>query len=201
MRPFCSFFIYLFLLICFYFFSFLCFWSACPAIRKRGSKVIEAQLPTKGDFLSYGVSGQTDSSNTQTKAAQTCEAFPKADIPLHKLRHPAIKEFLEKNKIECPEETTCRNEVKDLYADKMEKLKEILKNKKTFVQCNESEVSDKKFVHVLVGDIGERPFFVTSNALRQWVLMLFDTWLTIIYEKWGLKNQTFSTFSSILLHT
>ena len=104
-----------------------------------------------------------DSSNTQTKAAQICEAFLKADIPLHKLRHPAIKELFEKNKIECPGETTCRNAVKELYAGKMEKLKEILKNKKISVQCDESEVSDKKFVHVLVG---ERPFLVTSKCVE-----------------------------------
>ena len=61
-----------------------------------------------------------DSSNTQCKAAQICEACLKADIPLHKLWHLANKEFFEKNKIECPGETTCRNAVKELYAGKVE---------------------------------------------------------------------------------
>ena len=67
-------------------------------------------------------------------AIDLAKTFVECDIPLHKLRLPAMKEFLEKytDKV-VPGETTLRSKIPGLFLDRQKEIKEKLKGKKLWV--------------------------------------------------------------------
>lgn len=81
------------------------------------------------------------------------EAFLSADIPLQKLRHPKIKALFKHFKIPIPSETSARRQLDILAEIKFKNICQILENKEIFLISDESEINNKKYFNVLVGDI------------------------------------------------
>ena len=106
--------------------------------------------------------------NRDSRAARFVEAFLKSDIPLHKLRAPALKQLFQE---ECgespPSETLCRNAVKDVYDRKLAEIKAEICGKDVAVQCDETEINDLKYVHVLVGEAEKQPYLITSTVIER----------------------------------
>lgn len=83
-------------------------------------------------------------------------AFLSADIPLHKLLNPALKDMFQFLGHTAPSVSCCRARVFDLATSEADRLKTLLTGKDLFMVIDESDVSGRKFVNVLVGDI-EQP--------------------------------------------
>lgn len=88
-------------------------------------------------------------------ASTVTTAFLAADIPLHKLQHPALKELFSAMKHPCPSASACRQLVPQLAADERERVQSLMNDKKVFIIIDESEVQDRKFINILVGDLAQ----------------------------------------------
>ena len=76
-----------------------------------------------------------------------------ADIPLFKLQHPQICQlFTHLGGQPVPSESSCREYVDKLAVDEKQQLKEHLHNKNTFLVVDESEISGRKYLKILISD-------------------------------------------------
>lgn len=107
-------------------------------------------------------------------ANDLAKTFVECDIPLYKMRHPAMKALLEKytDKI-VPSETTLRSKIPGLFLDRQKEIKLKLKGKKLWVSVDETTDSLKRCVVILVagvldsgskGVVLESKFFETVQA-------------------------------------
>lgn len=76
------------------------------------------------------------------------KAFLEANIPLHKMSHPSMNEFLEKHtKYAAPSETTLREKcLPTLYDECVEKMKQRAANNYIWVSLDECTDSEQRFV-------------------------------------------------------
>ena len=79
------------------------------------------------------------------------KTFLGANIPLYKLRNNNVINLFKKLKCPIPSETTARDMVKDLASEKIQEIKEIVKNNKIFIIIDETQIKNSKFVSVLIG--------------------------------------------------
>lgn len=86
-------------------------------------------------------------------AKKLVNAFLEANIPLHKLAHPSIRQLFQETGRTVPSATSCRNVVDQLSQEAFDEVRKKLSNKKIFLMVDESEVSGAKFVNVLVGSL------------------------------------------------
>ena len=84
---------------------------------------------------------------------QLVDAWMSADIPLYKLRNEPIVKLFNNLCQPVPSESSCRSIVEKMADGEMHRIREVLKDKKVFIVIDESEVSRKKYVKVLVDDI------------------------------------------------
>ena len=80
-------------------------------------------------------------------------SFLAADIPLHKLNHPALKSLFAAMGKSLPSETAARASVAQLASQKEENIRELLRDKKVFLIMGEAEVAKQKYINVLVGSL------------------------------------------------
>ena len=90
-------------------------------------------------------------SNTTSLGEKIATAFVSADIPLHKLRHPAILRMFTDLGHVAPSESSCRQYVPKLYQAERQKLVEYVAGKQVFLVVDESEVAGSKYFNILVG--------------------------------------------------
>jgi len=97
----------------------------------------------------------------------TTKCFLEADIPLHKLRQPAMKEFFAKLGHQAPSESACRRRVDSVAEDDFLKVKEVLKNQEIFIVIDGSNINGINYVNILAGDTSQpsKSFLVAVNAL------------------------------------
>ena len=80
------------------------------------------------------------------------EAFLAADIQVFKLQHPQIRQLFTHLGQPVPSESSCREHVDKLAVDVIQRLKEHLHNKNTFLVVDESEINGSKYLNILIGD-------------------------------------------------
>ena len=81
-----------------------------------------------------------------------------ANIPLYKLNNPALRQFLEKyTKETVPDESTLRkNYVEKVYVEKLNKLRDQLKESKIWISTDETTDAFGRYVaNVIVGDLSQ----------------------------------------------
>ncbi|KAF7684988.1 hypothetical protein CDIK_4263, partial [Cucumispora dikerogammari] len=83
------------------------------------------------------------------------EAFLSANIPLHKLRHPAIKTLFNKLNQPILKETTCRRATDRLFLRLKLDIRKILENKLFFLIIDESQYIDKKYLNLQIRILSE----------------------------------------------
>ena len=81
-------------------------------------------------------------------AHKLVSAFLKADIPLHKLRSPAMKDLFESMGCVFPSESTCRRQIEGIYEESRKKITSLFKDRDIFVICDESDVNGTKFLNI-----------------------------------------------------
>ena len=79
------------------------------------------------------------------------KAFLSADIPLRKLRNKNLKKLFASIGHPLPTEQTCRMKVIEPYEEKIERIKVLIKDEPVFIIVDESDISGKKYVNILVG--------------------------------------------------
>ena len=77
-------------------------------------------------------------------------SFLAADIPLHKLNHPALKSLFVAMAKSLPSETAARASVAQLASQKEENIRELRWDKKVCLIVDESEVDQQKYINVLL---------------------------------------------------
>jgi len=83
------------------------------------------------------------------------KAFLSADIPLRKLRNKNLKKLFASIGHPLPAEQTCRMKVTELYEEEIERIKALIKDEPVFIIVDESDISGKKYVNILVGIISK----------------------------------------------
>ena len=86
-------------------------------------------------------------------ALDVTKAFLSADIPLWKLRHPAIRRLFTTFGNPLPSEETCRSRIPLLYDEEISRIRMLIEDKPIFLIIDESEVSGCKFMNILVGTL------------------------------------------------
>ena len=96
------------------------------------------------------------------------EAFLSADIALHKLQNPKIRQLFTDLGQPVPSESSCRAHVDSLAADQMIRLKERLHGKNVFIVVDESEVCGSKYLNILIGDtrVPETTYVVDCSVVE-----------------------------------
>lgn len=96
------------------------------------------------------------------------KAFVAADIPLHKLQNPKIRELFTDLGQEVPSESSCRVLVDDLAKEEIQRLKERLCDKTVFLIVDESEVNGRKYLNILIGDtnVPETTYILDCSAVE-----------------------------------
>jgi hypothetical protein len=79
------------------------------------------------------------------------KAFLAADIPLHKLEHPAIRSLFFLMGQTPPAESSCRQYVPKLANLEKERLRNYVAHENAFLVVDESDINGQKYVNVLVG--------------------------------------------------
>ena len=81
------------------------------------------------------------------------DGFLGANIPLYKIRFKSIKDMFMNFNITPPSETSIRSKVDIKYEIFIQKIKTIMKDCRFFLQVDESQINNKKYVNILIGDI------------------------------------------------
>lgn len=97
-----------------------------------------------------------EKSDFNRRLTQACMA---ADIPLHKLANPVLKEFLEKEtKRQISHPNTLRNYVSPLVEEKMEWIRNQVKGKAVYLIVDETTDPKSRFcVNVMIGTLDGQP--------------------------------------------
>jgi hypothetical protein len=124
--------------------------------------------------------------NTFTFTENVAKMFVSANIPLFKLRNPAVISFFAKIGYPLPSETSCRNTVLSLYKAEFNRIKDTVSQKEIFVVVDESDFKEHgKFINVLIGtlDTPEKTFLIdchsinktpTADLIAQHIMSLLD---------------------------
>lgn len=110
--------------------------------RKKGGTNIKQTLLTT-------LSEETDRNRSASQfSMDLARCFLNANIPLHKIAHPSVKEFIEKHtKYASPSETTLRTKcLPVLYDECVQKMKQIAADNFIWVSLDESTDCEQRFV-------------------------------------------------------
>lgn len=88
------------------------------------------------------------SQSTSALSMELTACFAQTNIPLHKIRHPAMISFIEKHtKYAAPSEFTLRNKcLPQIYDEVVKKLKTIAENKYIWVSLDETTDCENRYV-------------------------------------------------------
>ena len=113
-------------------------------------KLHQAKLVTTSSFKDKQTCIQLDRANFKEKLVSS---FLAADIPLHKLNHPALKSLFVAMGKPLPSETAALASVTQLASQKEEKIRELLRDKTVFLIVNEAEVDKQKHINVQMSSV------------------------------------------------
>ena len=99
-------------------------------------------------------------------------AFLGADIPLHKLCNPSIKDLFEYMGHRPSSVTSCGARVASLAEEEFSRITSLLVGKNIFVVIDEAEISGPKFINTLVGDItNPATVYLVSCKVRTYLVV------------------------------
>ena len=126
------------------------------------------------------------------------KAFLAADIPLHKLRNRELRSLFSSIGHPLPAEQTCRHKINELYEEEMQRIKTFVKDEPAFLVVDESDVSETKYVNILVGTISkpQTAFLVECAPLH--AAANSETILRIIDDTISLLSVARSNFNRLL---
>ena len=102
--------------------------------------------------------------NTTTKFVSD---FLRANIPLHKLRHPALKELFTELRVDYPSESAARRAVQPIHEKNLDTIRSLIKDKDVTIICDESPIDGTKYAHVSVAEVGEIPYLVACKEIEK----------------------------------
>lgn len=110
------------------------------------SKIEKRSAPSQ-QLISKFANDSKPGPNLNPVFMDVCELFLETNIPLKKLRHPKMKQFLEKYTKTSPTETTIRkNYVPVVYNDCLDKLRAKAKGKYIWVSLDETTDVEQRLV-------------------------------------------------------
>jgi hypothetical protein len=116
-----------------------------------------------------------------TFAQQVTKSFLSANIPLYKLRHPAISDLFKVMGQQVPSEATCRNYVPELFGQEKQRMIDYVYGKQIFLIVDESDIEGNKFFNILVGitDVPHQTYLwdcitIQHNINNQFVTQTID---------------------------
>lgn len=134
---------------------------------QRKSKATGNKVQT----LLTAIPSQVETQSASNFAMDLTNAFLKSNIALHKIRHPAIKEFIEKHtKFGAPTEYTLRDKcLPKLFDETIEQMKKIAAGKYIWVSIDETTDTEQRAVaNFVFGVLGEpdRCYLFNSKVLE-----------------------------------
>lgn len=79
------------------------------------------------------------------------ESFIRANIPIHKLRHVAIKDPFSQMMHPIPSAETCRKSIENIFQRKKNEVKNKLKNNLFYLIIDESQINNSKYLSIQIG--------------------------------------------------
>lgn len=115
--------------------------AACVERKNQGIKNTQTLLTTLQSTVD-------DKRNNSDFVMELTECFLEANIPLHKISHPAIVKFIEKHtEYAAPSESTMRNKCLPALYDKcIDRLKTIAANKYIWISNDETTDCEQRYV-------------------------------------------------------
>lgn len=167
--------------------------------------------PSKSQTLISKFSDSNRGPNLNPTFMEICELFLEADIPLKKLRLPAVQQFLEKHTKCSPSETTIRkNYVPAKYTECIEKMRAKAKGKHIWVSLDETTDVEQRlianFVFGILDDESERgrSCLLEIQELESHdsnsIATFFNDCLLLLYPE-GDTNTNKIRMKAIQLHT
>ena len=86
-------------------------------------------------------------------AEEVTKAFLSADIPLYKLNNKYIKQLFRDIGRSLPSESACRNTVRKLGTDELQRIRNAVEDKMIFLVVDESTLSGTQYLNILVGSL------------------------------------------------
>lgn len=131
--------------------------------------------------------------------SQVVSAFLSADIPLHKVRNPQLKQLFVTMGYPLPSESSCRQKVNDLFDADISRTLEMVKDSQIFMVVDEADVCGIKYLHILIGSL-DRPsktymldcLPLSKSPDSQMVVQAIDD----AAHKLGLQREKFSLMVS-----
>lgn len=126
-------------------------------------------------------------------------AFLEADIPLNKLRNPAIKDLFKNLNVPIPSETQARRLLNKLAYEEIITLTRYFTNTEIFLIVDESEIKKTKYVNVLAGKISNPGIIKILGVIPLEVNLSSNVVNEIIYstlEKFIIRPNNFTLLIS-----
>lgn len=163
----------------------------------------ERQNKFKQQFLTSSPS--TSSDNSSTFYTDLSRAFIRADIPIFKLKNPALKDFLEQYTGKTiPEESTIRKKyVNIIYEETLTSIRQNIQDGPIWVSIDESTDADGRYVgNVIVGKLSSEPynsFLLNCEQLdkcnHKTIAKLFNDSMNLLWPE-GVKYENVFLFLS-----
>lgn len=100
-------------------------------------------------------------------SSKIVHAFLSANIPLHKLRNQHLNDLFTELGQPLPSESFCRQKVNEIYEKERKRIIEMISGKSFFLVVDESDVSNTKYLNILVGKLSDptKAYLLTSEVL------------------------------------
>jgi hypothetical protein len=164
----------------------------------------ERQNKFKQQFLTSSPSTSSDD-NSSTFYTDLCRAFIRADIPIFKLKNPALKDFLEQYTGKTiPDESTIRKKyVNVIYEETLTSIRQNIQDGPIWVSIDESTDADGRYVgNVIVGKLSSEPsnsFLLNCEQLdkcnHKTIAKLFNDSMNLLWTE-GVKYENVFLFLS-----
>ncbi|KAL4126218.1 hypothetical protein QTP88_010444 [Uroleucon formosanum] len=164
----------------------------------------ERQNKFKQQFLASSPSTSSDD-NSSTFYTDLCRVFIRADIPIFKLKNPALKDFLEQYTGKTiPEESTIRKKyVNVIYEETLTSIRQNIQDGPIWVSIDESTDADGRYVgNVIVGKLSSEPcnsFLLNCEQLdkcnHKTIAKLFNDSMNLLWPE-GVKYENLFLFLS-----
>ncbi|KAL4096615.1 hypothetical protein QTP88_021534 [Uroleucon formosanum] len=164
----------------------------------------ERQNKFKQQFLTSSPSTSSDD-NSSTFYTDLCRTFIRADIPIFKLKNPALKDFLEQYTGKTiPEESTIRKKyVNVIYEETLTSIRQNIQDGPIWVSIDESTDADGRYVgNVIVGKLSSEPcnsFLLNCVQLdkcnHKTIAKLFNDSMNLLWPE-GVKYENVFLFLS-----
>lgn len=123
--------------------------------RHRASSKHQSSITQQSSSATSSIQSFISAPDQNDFSSRVTKAFLSADIPLHKLRNPELRNLFKSINNPLPAESVSRERVNFLYVEEIKRLTDHFLNKPVFIMADESEIRDVKYFNILVGLVEE----------------------------------------------